>query len=382
VKTIKEVKRLVKDFFIKADIFLLVVCLMSTAYGMVLISSAARTTVAGARPYLVRQGQALVLGVILFIIITLIDLRVYAKFWKWILGFNIGFMLMLIPFGRGDRGNTSWLRFDFLPFDIQPAEVVKVTFVLLFAYQMYLLRDRINGFLPMLSILGHVGVMVSLIMLVSGDLGVAFIYVFAFICMAIIGGVNIIWFLSGGLLLGVSTPIIWNYGLNNIQRERVLNFFSPESDPLGLGWQVIQSKLALTRGDLVGTGLYQGRQTQSAMIPEQHTDSIFTVAGEELGFLGAMGVVILLIIIIGRCLYMIGKAPTVYGSIVCGGVAGIMIFQVFLNLLMNVGLAPIIGITLPFFSYGGSSLISMYAAMGLISSIRYHPMPRWIKDRA
>jgi len=382
VTFIKEVKRLVKDFFKKADMFMLAFCLLSTAYGMVLISSAARTTAAGARPFLIRQGQACILGIVIFIVITLIDLRIYTKLWKWLLGFNIGFILLLIPFGRGDRGNTSWLRFDFLPFDIQPAEVVKVTFVLLLGYQMYLLRDRINGFLPMLSILGHMGAMVGLILFVSGDLGVAFIYMFAFVCMAVIGGVNIIWFLSGGLLLGVSTPIIWNYGLNDIQRERVLNFFSPESDPLGLGWQVLQSKLALTRGNLIGTGLYKGPQTQSAMIPEQHTDSIFTVAGEELGFLGAMGVIILLLVIIGRCLYMAGKAPTAYGSIVCVGIAGIMIFQVFENLLMNVGITPIIGVTLPFFSYGGSSLISMYAAMGLISSVKYHPVPRWIKDRA
>ncbi|MCL2081134.1 MAG: FtsW/RodA/SpoVE family cell cycle protein [Oscillospiraceae bacterium] len=378
---IKELKRLVKDFFKKADIFLLAVCLVSTAYGMVLISSAARTMPRGAGPYLMRQAAACGIGVLLFVVITLADVRVYTRLWKWLLIFNVGFISLLYLFGEGDRGNTSWLRFSFLPFEIQPAEVVKITFVLLLGYQMYLLRDRINGFLPMLSILAHVGAMTGLIMFVSNDLGVVFIYMFAFICMAIVGGVNIIWFLSGGLAVGAAMPIVWNYLLGDTQRERVINFFSPESDPLGRGWQVLQSKLAFTRGDLVGTGLYKGPQTQRAMIPEQHTDSIFTAAGEELGFLGAAGVVILLLIIIGRCLYMAGKAPTAYGSVVCGGIAGIMIFQVFENLFMNVGLTPIIGVTLPFFSYGGSSLISMYAAMGIISSIKYHPVPSWIKDR-
>lgn len=347
---------------------------------MVLISSAARS--AGARPYLIRQGIACGIGIVLFIVITLVDLRVYTSLWKWILGFNVGFIALLLPFGQGENGNTSWLRFNFLPFDIQPAEIVKITFVLLLAYQMYYLRDKINGLLPMLSILAHIGVMAGLILAASNDFGVMCIYIFAFVCMAIVAGVNIIWFLAGGLSAIPALLIVWNYVLNDTRRNRIIIFFSPESDPLNKGWQVIQSKLALTKGNLIGSGLYKGTQTQTGMIPAQHTDSIFTVAGEELGFLGSMGVVILLLLIIGRCLYMATKAPSGYSSVVCAGIAGIMIFQVFENLCMNVGLTPIIGITLPFFSYGGSSLISMFAAMGIISSVKYHPYPRWIRDRA
>ncbi|MCL1820706.1 MAG: FtsW/RodA/SpoVE family cell cycle protein [Oscillospiraceae bacterium] len=335
---------------------------------------------AGAQPYINRQIFALCIGVVLFLVFTLIDIRVYASLWKWLAGFNIGFVLLLFPFGKGDKGNTSWLRFDWLPFDIQPAEIVKISFVVLLGYQMYLLRDRINGFLPMLSILAHVGAMAGLIMVASMDLGVVFIYIFAFFSMAVAAGVNIIWFLAGGLAVGASLPILWNYVLSDTLKQRLIIFFDPESDPLDRGWQVIQSKIALNRGNLSGTGLYKGTQTQAGMIPEQHTDSIFTAAGEELGFLGAMAIVLLLVVIIGRCLYTAVKAPTLYGSIICAGIAGTLIFQAFENLFMNVGLTPIIGITLPFFSYGGSSLISMFAAMGIVSSVRFHPVSRWERN--
>ncbi|MCL2085165.1 MAG: FtsW/RodA/SpoVE family cell cycle protein, partial [Oscillospiraceae bacterium] len=144
---------------------------------------------------------------------------------------------------------------------------------------------------------------------------------------------------------------------------------------------VLQSKRAFGNGGLLGTGLYAGPQTQSFRIPEQQTDFIFTVAGEELGFFAATAIMALLLVVVARCLYMATKAQNGYGALICIGVAGFMIFQIFENIGMCIGLTPIIGVTLPFFSYGGSSLVSSFAALGVVSSIKMRPYPRWIRDR-
>ncbi len=376
----RAIGRAILNFCQKADMFLLGTCLLATGYGMVLISSAGRALEGGAEPLLIKQAAACGLGVVLFIIFSLIDIQLYTHLWKWLIGFNIGFIALLFPFGEGEKGNPSWLRFSFLPFDIQPAEVVKVSFVILLAFHMYMLRDKLNQFWPMMSVVAHVGGMVGLILLASEDLGVAFIYVFAFVCMAVAAGVRFWWFLAAGLLGAGSIPIVWQL-LSDRRRLRLLSFFSQDADPTGLGWQLRQSKIAFIRGDLWGLGLYNGPQTQSDIIPEQYNDFILSAAGEELGFLGSLLVLGLLLVIIFRVLWMATKANNGYGAMICAGMAGILIFQTFENIGMCIGLAPIIGVTLPFFSYGGTSLISMYAAMGIVSSIKMRPMPSWIRDR-
>ena len=148
-------------------------------------------------------------------------------------------------------------------------------------------------------------------------------------------------------------------------------------DPLGQGirWQLNQSRLALASGQLTGTGLFNGRQTQSGALPERQTDFIFAVIGEELGLIACVIVILLLLAIIVRCIYIGVKSQNYMSMLVCFGVAGWLIFQTFENIAMTIGLAPIIGVTLPFISYGGSSIIALFAAMGLVSGIKYRPKP-------
>ncbi|MCL2083794.1 MAG: FtsW/RodA/SpoVE family cell cycle protein, partial [Oscillospiraceae bacterium] len=269
----RGLSRGIRDFFTKADIFLLAIGVMCTGYGLLLISSAARIMPRGARPYMVTQIWAGVIGIAVFVVFSLIDIKVYARFWKWIAGFNVGFILLLIPFGGGGGGNKSWLRFESLPFDIQSAEVVKVSFVILMALHMYALKNRINRVLPFLSLLAHLGVMVGLILFISEDLGVAFIYVFTFFCMLIGAGVKPRWFLILGAMAGGVMPLLWNW-MNDTRRSRLLYFFYPEADPLDFGYHVLQSKRAFGNGGRIRTGAYAGPQTQSFRPPRQQADFV------------------------------------------------------------------------------------------------------------
>ncbi len=374
----KEVARFIKKFFRGADFFLLLLCLAASAFGCVLVSSAARSLPGGAWPYLRTQIAAIAIGVVLFLVITLIDTDFIGRCWKAILAFNVLFILLLVPFGVVRGGNKSWFDFSFLPMAIQPAEIVKIGFIILLATQMYALRDRINRIFPMMTLMAHLLLMVGMIIAVSGDTGVALIYVFIFLCMMIGAGVKPRWFAAAGVALAAAAPFLWSVVLTEKQRTRVIIALNPYMDPSGAGWHSIQSMNTVGGGQMLGQGLYQGKHTQMGDLFGGHTDFVFSVCAEELGFVGCLAVILLLTAIIIRCLYMATRAKNGQAALICVGVAGMLIFQTFLNVGMCVGLLPIVGLTLPFISYGGSSMIAMFAAMGLVSSVRYRPKTTWL----
>ena len=375
-----NVKKAIRHFFKTADIFLLVVCLLSSAFSIVLISSAARTLSGGATRYIIVQAAATLIGVICFVIFSLIDVEDLTRYWKIFLLFNVGFILTLVPFGTTVNGNRSWLIFDWFPVDIQPAEIVKITYIILMAKQMYYLRERINHISSLAQILAHLGLMLAVIYFASSDMGMLIVYFMIFLAMSLASGIYFRWFAAGFAVIGAAAPFIWRYIFDDYQRNRILVVFNPELDPLGTGYHAIQSKKALGAGKLFGQGLYQGTQTQSSALPAKHTDFIFSVAGEELGMIGCLAIIALLTIIIIRCIYVATKARSGMSAMICVGIAGMLMFQSFENIGMCLGITPIIGLTLPFFSYGGSSMVTMYCAMGIISSIKMRPMPHWLKD--
>ena len=202
---------------------------------------------------------------------------------------------------------------------------------------------------------------------------------FIFLGMFFASGVSLWWILAGAAVIGVSLPFIWRM-LPEYMQMRFLVVIDDQIDPLGVGYQAARSKIALGSGQAFGQGLYSGTQTQKGLLPEKHNDFIYAVAGEELGFVGCVAIILLLVAIIVRCLWVATRARNGMGSLVCVGVASMMIFQVFANIGMCVGLMPVIGITLPFFSYGGSSVMTTFMAMGLVSSVKRHPMPGWLKS--
>ncbi len=367
----------IKDFLKRADMVLFSLCFVCAVFGIVLISSA--TLSYETSRYVVIQSAALIIGIMLYIILTVIDLDIIADKWPLLLVFNIVFLLLLIPFGVGDEevGNNGWIRF--FGFGIQPSEVVKVIYIVLMAKQITYLKEykNLNSPLSILQLGLHFFLMFGLIIFVSDDLGSALVFLFIFATMLFVAGVKIYWFLIAIAAVATVTPFIWNNFLSQNQRDRILAPYDPTIDESGFGitWQSSQSKIALASGRLTGTGLYNGPQTQSDALSAKQSDFIFAVAGEELGLIGCLIIILLLLGIIIRCVYVGLKCNSTMGMLVCFGVASTIFFQTFENIGMCIGLTPVIGLTLPFFSYGGSSLFSLFAAMGLVSGIKYRPKP-------
>lgn len=374
-----EFTRAIRAFFKGADLLLLMMGLATSGFGLLLLSSTARPLEKGVMNYLVNQSIGIFVGIVLFIILTAIDMDFLVRFWKWILGFNVIFLALIIPFGFGgeETGNKSWIRIPGVPMSIQPAEIVKITFIILLAAQMYRSRDKVSGLLPVGGYVAHLGLMAGLIIIPSGDVGVALIYVFVFLCMFLAAGVKMRWFAIGGVAVTAALPLLWNAMLSQNMQERILITLNPNADPYGKGYQMLLSMRMISSGQITGQGLYQGRYTQSGDMFAGHCDFAFASCGEELGFFGCVFIILMLALIVIRCLVIAHRARNGMGALICVGVAGMFFFQTFLNIAMCLSLAPVIGITLPFISYGGSSIIASFAALGLVSSVKMRPKVSW-----
>ncbi|MEG1404863.1 MAG: FtsW/RodA/SpoVE family cell cycle protein [Oscillospiraceae bacterium] len=373
----KKIIPYLKDFTKRADMLLFTLCMICSIFGLVVISSA--TASFNSPRFMFVQIVALFIGIVLFVLFTIIDLDIIADKWGAIVVFEIIMMLLLLtPLGYADdTGNRAWLRFGIM--GIQPAEVVKVAFIVVMAKHISYLKNykSLSSPLSVLQLALHLMFILGLLVAISKDMGSALVYLFIFIVMIFTAGLKFYWFIAGLAAAAAAAPFFWTHVLNQRYRDRILCPYDPTIDPSGfdIRWQSNQSKLALASGRLEGTGLYNGRQTQSGALPAKQTDFIFSVIGEELGMIACVIVILLLLAIIIRCMYVGIKSRNTMSMLVCFGVAGSLIFQTFENIGMCIGIAPVIGITLPFFSYGGSSMFSMLAAMGLVSGVKYRPKP-------
>ena len=370
----RTVLRAVVRFLNEADILLLVFGLVSSVYGIILIASVLKRT--GGTELLIQIG-ALVIGVVLFVLFSYIDIDIIADKYGFLLVFSLLFLLTLQFWGVGQSevGNRAWLRF--FNIGIQPSEIVKVTFTIIIARMIVNYRERktLNSFVSLIQILLVFAAVFAMIVYVSMDLGSALVYLFILAAMLFIGGVKLRWFALGIAVIAAASPLIWN-SLADYQKNRVLAPFIPDQidpDRQGVLWQSSQSVRAISSGGFTGQGLGNGRMTQTGLVPAQKTDFIFSAAGEELGFIGCMIIVILLVAIIARCIYIGVKSNNLLGLLVCTGIAAMFIAQSIENIGMCLGLFPVIGITLPFFSYGGSSLVTGFASLGIVSGIKMRP---------
>ncbi len=366
------------EFFRRADLLLLGLCVAATAFGIVIVSST--TAHMGASHFILIQSVALVIGVVLYVLFTFLDIDIIAERRELLLFFSLVFIGMLRFWGvSGNTINKSWLSFSWLPFSIQPAEVCKITFIIILAKTMSVYRNRISSPLTLLRMGTILLVLVALILLVSGDTGVALPYVFIFAAMAWVGGVNLGWFALAFGGAAMLIPLIWTQTslIRDDQKERIMMIFDPTIDPEGTGvrWDTMRSLLCLQGGGMTGQGLYNGAQTQSGGISAQHTDFVFSAIGEELGLVGCLFVLLLLLAIVLRCIFVGVKSGNYMNRLICVGIAGMLVFQIAVNVGMCMGVLPVIGLTLPFISYGGSSIVTMFAAMGIVSGIRMRPAP-------
>lgn len=367
------------DFAKRADMVLFALCFICSVFGIVVIASATKAYDGGAFRYVFVQIFALIVGIFLFIMLTIIDLDVLADKWAILLVFCVVLILALVPFGEDDgTGNKSWIRF--LGIGIQPSEIVKVVYIVLMAKHISYLKEykNLNHVFSVAQVAVHFFLFFGLIIVISGDLGSALVFFFIFAVMLYFAGLKLYWFVLGIAAVAALIPFAWEHFLADYQKARILAPYDPSVDPTGDGylWQTNQSKLALASGRFWGTGLGQGPQTQNpSSNPAKHTDFIFSVIGEELGMIGCIIAFVLLMAIIIRCAYIGITSKNLMSSLVCLGVAATLLFQTFQNIGMCTGLTPVIGLTLPFFSYGGSSVFSLFAAVGLVSGVKYRPKP-------
>jgi len=377
ISFVKIAAKTVFRFFQSADLFLFILCLLSSIYGIILISSATNSIAESG--HITQQLSALVIGIAVFVLFSYIDIDIIADKSLPLYIFSMLFIFSLRFWGQGeeDWGNRAWIRF--LGFGVQPAEVVKVTYAIILAKMLVVFKERktLNSIISLAQVLFVFGSIFGIIIWVSDDLGSALIFVFMLIVTLFVAGLKLRWFIIGGATMAAVSPFLWNMMQPYQQRRIAAVFFPDEYDPdrQGVLWQANQSVRAITGGGFPGQGLGNGRLTQAGIIPEQHTDFIFSVAGEELGFMGALLVIALLVTIIARCFYVGIRSNNTLGLLVCTGLAAKFIAQTVENIGMCLGLLPVIGITLPFFSYGGSSLVTCFAAMGIVSGVKMRPKP-------
>ena len=360
------------EAFRKGDLVLLFMCL--ALVGILMIGST--TLQYGPTRYLIIQSVAAALGVFMFVLVSSIDTEFFSEHRYWLVVINTVLLLLLIPFGTDNgTGNKSWLDFPLLPIDIQPAEICKITYILIMASVMASYQNRISSVRSVFTMVFHLGLLAGLNMVLSSDLGVTLIFVFIFAGMAFCGGVSPLWFLIAAGAVVALFPVLWNF-LGEYQKLRIEILFNPDIDPLGTGprFHTVQALKSLTGGGMTGQGLFQGHRTQTLdALFAQHTDYIFAAIGEELGFVGCALVVLALLAIIIRVIWVGARSQDYLRRLVCFGAASALIFQVTSNVGMCIGITPVIGLTLPFVSYGGSSLVTLYTMLGLVSGVYARP---------
>ena len=366
----------ITEFYRRGDLLLLFLCVVTTVFGMIVIASATRYS--GSHRFLIVQGAALLLGIALYVAVSLLDIEILAEHRELLLAFNVLFMSMLLVWGvEGNTGNRAWLDLPLLPVNIQPAEICKITFVIALAKTMSNNRNKLSSVKSVASIVIQTLLMVGLIVVISRDAGSAIVFLFIFLVVAYVGGVRSWWFLMGFLLAAAVFPLLWKYFISDYQKERILMLWDASIDPEGKGvrWDTNRSIAMLSGGGISGQGLFKGAMLQNHAIAAQHTDFIFSAIGEELGILGCAFTLLLLVSIVARCVQVGLKTPNYMNRLICIGIAAMLVFQILINVGMCIGLMPVVGLTLPFVSYGGSSIITLYLAMGLVSGIHMRPDP-------
>ena len=365
-----------KDFPKKGDMVLLVLALIVSGFGMVCMASATNAAkFDGNLRYIIIQLVATGLGVFMYALISSIDVDVMSEHRGAMVAFNTLLLLMLIPFGTDNNtGNRSWLDIPLVPVNIQPAEICKITYIVIMASVMSSHQNTISHPFSVIHMAFHLGALVVLNLALSSDMGVSLIFVFIFIGMTFAGGVSIWWFALAIGAIAAAFPILWQF-LGDYQRNRILILFDPTIDPQGIN-ERYHSKInlqSLTGGGLTGQGLFNGNRTQGGNLYAQHTDYIFSSIGEELGFFGCVFIMLLELSIIARCIYVGIRCQDYMRRLVCFGAGSALMFQVMINIGMCIGVMPVIGLTLPFFSYGASSCVTIFAMLGLVSGAHARP---------
>ncbi len=360
---------------INYDFILFFMVLAISSFGVIVIYSATRGTLPGGvtdpQYYLKKQLIYLAAGIVLFVAFQFINYRKIERYWWLFFIAGIASLAAVLLFGYEVHGSRSWIDLEFTT--IQPSEFSKIFMVICLAAVLSKWKREKEHRITFKKVIISLAVSLSFMMMVllQPDYGTALIYFIVYICLLFISGANFLYIISiFGMTVG-SIFFAFNAGyIKQYQLDRILVLLKPEAYPdEGAGYNLFQSKLAIGSGGLLGKGLFLGKQTNLSYVPEHHTDFIFSVIGEELGFLGAVIVIVVLGVIVWRCFYIASVSSDSFAMLLGAGVGFIILSQVIINIGMTIGIMPIVGIPLPFLSSGGSNLISMLLGIGLVENI-------------
>ena len=325
------------------------------------------------RSKLIMQTAMVIFGTVLLFVLANFDYRFFVdRFAIFLFLFSVLILAVTLLFGSTgeniETANRSWLKIPVVGISIQPSEFVKLAFLCTFAKHLDTVKEKINRPKTLLFVLLHAGIIAGLILL-SGDLGVCLVYFGIIAVMLYCAGLSIWYFLGVASLLVIAFPFLWDF-LRTDQQNRIIFGFNPELDAENVGMQALMSRDTIASGGFWGQGLFGGSLYED--LPASHTDFIFSTVCEKFGFFGGFIVVATLVVMALRLIWISKVCRDGVGKLICGGIAAIIILQTVENLWMCVAAVPVIGITLPFVSYGGSSVLAMYLLMGLAHSVSAH----------
>ena len=343
-------------------LFIFIISLLSLIGFAALYSAGSGNLEPWALKHIIRYGILLVM----LVFISIIDLKYLYKYSYYIFLFFLLLLLSVEIIGTFGKGAERWIKI--FGVSLQPSELIKVSIILVLARFYHDLKFEKIGKITNLIIPSFVILIPFFLILNQPDLGTALTILLLGIAIMFIAGVRIWKFILGLFSILISIPFLWNF-IKPYQQKRLISFLNPESDPLGQGYQLLQSKIALGSGSLTGKGFLDGTQSYLAYIPEKQTDFIFTLIGEEFGFLGIMFIIFLYLLLILIAFYISIKSQHIFGRILSIGVAINLSLYVVLNMSMVSGLLPVVGIPLPLLSYGGSVMISIMISFGLLTNV-------------
>ena len=356
-----------RKIFEHIDWILVGAMLMLIGFGLVLIYSATYNYAqTGQSWHMQRQIVFLIIGLVLAVVSLAFDYRGARQYTIYLYGFNIFMLLIVMFFGHSQLGAQRWLQIG--SFSFQPSEFSKLFMIICLASFMERRIEWLDDFSDYFKIFGFLFIPFILV-LKQPDLGTSLSFIAILIGMAFVSGFQYKWIfrITAGLVF--AAPLLWEFVLQDYQKARIKVFLNPELDPFGSGYHVIQSKIAIGSGGFFGKGWLEGTQSQLNFLPENHTDFIFAVAGEEFGFFGVCLIFLLYFVIILRGIKIALNAEDDFGMLLAIGVTSMFIFHIFVNIGMTMGIMPVTGVPLPFLSYGVSSLLTNIMSVALLLNI-------------
>ena len=365
----------IKKAWRETDNTLLLLCMAASCFGCLMVTSATEYS-RPADSLISRDVRAMliavVVGIVGALIISFIDYEVIIRLWPVIAGVCILLLLLTLVFGVGPNERSdvrSWLQ---LPggYYFQPSELVKIGFIVTFGVHLDIVKDKIRNFKTVLLLCLH-GAIPTVLVMLAGDMGSSLIFLIIFAVMIFMGGIAPKHIALGFAAVAAAVPFAWRFVLGDIQKNRILALLYPEDYP-DIIYQQDRGITAIGSGGWTGAGLFQGQYTQNHLIPEGENDMIFAVIGEELGFLGCLFALFILAMIILKIVSTGNQSRDNATSLMCYGLAAMLTGQIAVNVGMCLMLLPVVGITLPFYSAGGSSTLCLYVGIGLALSIYRH----------